>query len=251
MKIISVPIHIGDYLRDTRRLKATEHGAYFLLLLELYNCGGEIECDDDELMDVCRVSTKRQWKKVKPKILRLCQVDGNRITHNRVTQVIAEVKQKSDQAKRASNARWKKNPNKNNDGPVRAHSGRNSNLNQNQNQLRTPSKEGGAPKPSKRGHRLPKDWKPPDMPDGFYEENFLTETEVQHEAAKFYDYWTDKTGKDATKKDWLGTWRNWVRRDKEKRGRNFKSVSDISRSRTDAWKNVLDELPDERVAKTV
>ncbi|WP_186083700.1 hypothetical protein [Burkholderia gladioli] len=31
------------------------------------------------------------------------------------------------------------------------------------------------------------------------------------EAEKFRDYWTGKSGKDATKTDWPATWRNWVR----------------------------------------
>jgi len=32
--------------------------------------------------------------------------------------------------------------------------------------------------------------------------------------AIFKDYWISKAGKDATKVDWLATWRNWLRRDK-------------------------------------
>lgn len=32
----------------------------------------------------------------------------------------------------------------------------------------------------------------------------------------FVDYWQDKSGKDATKVSWLGTWRNWMRREQEK-----------------------------------
>ena len=31
------------------------------------------------------------------------------------------------------------------------------------------------------------------------------------ESAKFGDFWRAKTGKDATKADWLATWRNWCR----------------------------------------
>lgn len=34
---------------------------------------------------------------------------------------------------------------------------------------------------------------------------------VHVEADKFRDYWVAKTGKDATKHDWLATWRNWCR----------------------------------------
>lgn len=32
--------------------------------------------------------------------------------------------------------------------------------------------------------------------------------------AIFRDHWTAKTGKDATRLDWLATWRNWVRRER-------------------------------------
>ena len=33
----------------------------------------------------------------------------------------------------------------------------------------------------------------------------------RHENAQFVDYWTAKTGRDATKVDWLATWRRWMR----------------------------------------
>ncbi len=41
------------------------------------------------------------------------------------------------------------------------------------------------------------------------------------ETDKFVDYWRAKSGKDATKRDWIATWRNWMRRaqdDAERRG---------------------------------
>jgi hypothetical protein len=38
---------------------------------------------------------------------------------------------------------------------------------------------------------------------------------LEAEHRKFVDYWTDKTGKDATKLSWEGTWRNWMRRASE------------------------------------
>jgi hypothetical protein len=33
---------------------------------------------------------------------------------------------------------------------------------------------------------------------------------------KFVDYWRAKSGKDATKRDWVATWRNWLRTDFER-----------------------------------
>lgn len=35
---------------------------------------------------------------------------------------------------------------------------------------------------------------------------------------KFINYWTAKSGKDATKLDWVATWRNWMLSDQEKQG---------------------------------
>lgn len=32
------------------------------------------------------------------------------------------------------------------------------------------------------------------------------------ETDRFVDYWRAKSGKDATKQDWIATWRNWMRR---------------------------------------
>jgi hypothetical protein len=37
----------------------------------------------------------------------------------------------------------------------------------------------------------------------------------RYETDKFCDYWRGKTGASATKKDWEGTWRNWLRRAEE------------------------------------
>ena len=34
---------------------------------------------------------------------------------------------------------------------------------------------------------------------------------MRFEAAKFADHWHAKAGRDATKADWLATWRNWCR----------------------------------------
>ena len=36
--------------------------------------------------------------------------------------------------------------------------------------------------------------------------------------AVFFDHWTSKAGKDATRLDWFATWRNWVRREKSNLG---------------------------------
>ncbi|USP02836.1 DUF1376 domain-containing protein [Bartonella taylorii] len=60
-----------------------------------------------------------------------------------------------------------------------------------------------------RGCRLPADFEPD---YDFAIEEGLPPERVKVEMAKFRDYWTAKSGKDATKIDWQATWRNWVRK---------------------------------------
>ncbi|WP_413154924.1 hypothetical protein [Bartonella sp. cb54] len=62
-----------------------------------------------------------------------------------------------------------------------------------------------------RGCRLPDDFDP-DYEFAILEG--LSLERVNIETAKFRDYWSAKTGKDATKRDWQATWRNWIRNSK-------------------------------------
>jgi uncharacterized protein YdaU (DUF1376 family) len=81
--------------------------------------------------------------------------------------------------------------------------------------------------PKKLSRRLPDDWKPTRE---YWDEALLIKNDLTQDwfalvAHKFKDYWIAKSGKDATKVDWLATWRNWIRREVEnaKSGSNTKS----------------------------
>ncbi len=63
---------------------------------------------------------------------------------------------------------------------------------------------------SARGQRLPADWKPTAQQVAWARAKRPL-LDVAEEAEKFRDFWTAKSGKDATKLDWDATWRNWVR----------------------------------------
>lgn len=67
------------------------------------------------------------------------------------------------------------------------------------------------------GTRLPDDWRPgQEHVDAAMELNpDYTKEWFRATAHKFKDYWISKSGKDATKTNWLATWRNWVRNDLE------------------------------------
>lgn len=64
---------------------------------------------------------------------------------------------------------------------------------------------------TKRAKRLPADWVLPASWGQWAINEGLSEARVRLEADKFRDYWVGKGGKDATKTDWLATWRNWIR----------------------------------------
>lgn len=62
-----------------------------------------------------------------------------------------------------------------------------------------------------RGARLDPDWIPPqEVIDQMRAECPGVDLRAEHR--KFVDYWTDQAGTKATKRSWVGTWRNWIRR---------------------------------------
>ncbi|QQP86917.1 hypothetical protein [Entomomonas asaccharolytica] len=69
------------------------------------------------------------------------------------------------------------------------------------------------PKKSNRGSRLPDDFVMPNdwLTIGKDLRSELSEHEIRLSADKFIDYWHSATGARATKRDWLATWRNWIR----------------------------------------
>ncbi|MBB5074486.1 hypothetical protein HNQ69_001638 [Bartonella callosciuri] len=82
-----------------------------------------------------------------------------------------------------------------------------------------------------RGCRLPADFEPD---YDFALAEGLPPERVKVEIAKFRDYWTAKSGKDASKIDWQATWRNWVRNSKDyqknKQGGNYGNYSQRQKS---------------------
>jgi uncharacterized protein YdaU (DUF1376 family) len=68
--------------------------------------------------------------------------------------------------------------------------------------------------PTDQGSRLPKDWSLPDDWKTWCEAN-RPDLEPSTVADQFRDFWISKPGKDGRKVDWLATWRNWCRSQKQ------------------------------------
>lgn len=104
-----MPIWIGDYLADTRRLTTEQHGAYLLLLFDYWR-SGPLPDDDAALAQITGLS-KERWKSHKPAIARFFRATDGEWRHKRVDAEIdkaAEHKRMThERAKVAARARWK------------------------------------------------------------------------------------------------------------------------------------------------
>ncbi|MEM9584804.1 MAG: YdaU family protein [Pseudomonadota bacterium] len=112
-----MPLYTGDYLRKTRSLKGPEHGAYILILMALWDEGGEMIYDENELREIARTHGN-SWKKVWGKIQKFFNIADGKIRHSKIDEVLSETeKRKKSYQKRGKKGGKKKaeNANKNND----------------------------------------------------------------------------------------------------------------------------------------
>jgi hypothetical protein len=96
-----------------------------------------------------------------------------------------------------------------------------------------------------RGTRLDPSWIPPqDVIDAMRVECPTVDLQAEHR--RFIDYWTDQTGAKATKMSWVGTWRNWIRKEaayRQSHGpRQGVSTSDQRAAQTQALKTTRPRL---------
>lgn len=94
-----MPIHIGDYRRDTGHLRAAEHGAYLMLLFHYWSTGG-LPNDDRQLSTIACMSP-REWKNARPLIEPLFK-DGWK--HKRVDYDLEKARKVSEAASNAGTA---------------------------------------------------------------------------------------------------------------------------------------------------
>lgn len=103
-----MPLWIGDYLKDTSRLKLAEHGAYLKLLMDSWTNGPPAD-DDAEL---CRIlgCLPSEWRKIRPKIAGFFKISGGFWRHKRLEAERAGARERSGRAAAkasgAANARW-------------------------------------------------------------------------------------------------------------------------------------------------
>lgn len=91
-----MPLYISDYLRDTRKLTAAEHGAYLLLIMEYWTAGG-LPDDDRQLARIASM-TPSEWRRAKPTVQAFFR-DGWH--HQRIEDEIAKAIEKHERRSEA------------------------------------------------------------------------------------------------------------------------------------------------------
>jgi uncharacterized protein YdaU (DUF1376 family) len=192
-----MPLYVADYLRDTRKLTAAEHGAYLLLIME-YWTSGELPDDDRQLARIASM-TPAEWRKARPNVQPFF-VDGWK--HKRIDAELARSAEIS--SKRSASAKLKHSNRSANAEQLDTHAGATSQP-QSQSQESSLRSEKRA-----RATRLPNDWVPSENDLAFATSKGLAVRQIETEALKFLNYWTSKSGQGATKTDWSKTWQNWI-----------------------------------------
>lgn len=237
-----MPMYWADYFADTGELSVIEHGAY-LLLIGHYWRKGPLPDDDERLARIARC-TPSEWRRVRPAVAGFFTVADGVWTHSRiereweraannVAKRAAAGRASAEQRKRQQTANTRSthvdevlqqngrpSPSPSPSPPRTSYEGCDA------PPLATPPAPVAAPVVAKppqeaRGSRLPSDWALPED----WREWATTELlplggglpaiigYVERAAERFRDHWLGKAGKDGAKRDWLATWRNWVRED--------------------------------------
>jgi uncharacterized protein YdaU (DUF1376 family) len=98
-KILTIPLHIGDALKDTYMMDATEFGAYMRLLLCHYNIGEQGLPDDDAKLARLAGCTPKVWQRVAPIVRDKFTWNGTFGKHNRVLMEIAKHQERVSKAR--------------------------------------------------------------------------------------------------------------------------------------------------------
>lgn len=207
-----LPLYVGDYLRDTQKLQAEQHGAYLLLIMEAWTHGGSVSDDPEELATIARVPLERWQSHTAAKVLPFFRHCDGRYWHDRVLAELDRAKdnvaKKSKAGAAGAAARWQKDGSRMADAMPE----------QRQTDAPSPSPSptdnpdglsvGGAPK--KRAAKK--------CPADFVLTDDLREWAVEHapdvDPDKATEAFRDHTFRNAIT-DWPGAWRNWLRKDQE------------------------------------
>lgn len=226
------PHHIGDYLKKTIGLTMRQDGAYRRMLDLYYGDEKPLPLDRVDLFGSLRCRDRADQGAVEHCLRKYFVEREDGFHHDRCDEEIAKYREKSAKASASASARWDQTESDRNANALpenmRTHSVGNAKamlaINQEPRTKNQEVQEPGAAAPKSRpkngvhslGTRLPDDWRLPEewkawaleiRPD-------WTPQGVVRESISFRDYWIAASGSKAVKRNWLATWRTWIRRAK-------------------------------------
>lgn len=182
--------------------------AYALVLDLIYLHHGR--CPDDARYVAGQLECSvRMWTSIRQRLIDKGKIfiDGDRFGNSRANFELENLSRFSEKQSKNVSKRYKSKGYENSGS---------TNQNQNQN-IHSDATHLRVAAPTKKATRLSDDWQPSEADIAFAEKEGRSPEDISREADRFRDYWTSKAGKDATKMDWAGTWRNWIRRSVDSR----------------------------------
>lgn len=89
-------LYVGDYLQDTTKLSTEQHGAYLLILMEMWKAGGRIPDTEAELAASARLPVKR-WRQIGGMVRALLMsTEDGFVTQKRLAKEIERVSRLSE-----------------------------------------------------------------------------------------------------------------------------------------------------------
>lgn len=213
--IITIPLHIGDFLGGTMHMDTLEKGAYLMLLLAHYQIGVDGLPNDQKKLSRIAGVTLKVWDRICPTLREKFTITDHFWEHKKVIEIIRKVEHISSQ------------------NSAKALKRHNSDIATAEPLICQPKPK---PKPIEKedtivsskknlnGCRI--DYFLTNHPDGGIDSQNCPDDlgnwaiqEFKWDVPKtvgvwagFCDYWLAKTGAGATKRDWPATWRNWCRK---------------------------------------
>lgn len=202
----------GDYLADTAHLSLEEHGAYLKLICHAWNHDGTVPSDPRQLGHIWGCHTNRA-KNLWGVLAQFFYETGGKFRHKRIDKEITKAIERKGKASRAAEGRWNASSNAQAMPPISTTTEEKRNPPSEGKEKRSPTR----PRARPRGTRLDPTW---ELPEDWREwaRKHGNGLDLDLEADKFRDYWTAKSGNQATKVNWQATWRNWIRTALERHG---------------------------------
>lgn len=220
-----------DALSGMASLPVDLRGVYYTLLDLMYDRGEDL-AESDQMMAARMCCSVRKWKSYRTALIQMGKIEltsEGKITNKRFQTELKKSRKLAENGAKGGRARAENQKNDKENSADAQKGFKQTPKPQNQkpdkkDKTKVLSKKDSEnspvekPKPKKRrtaaanGSRLPPDWQPTDKDLAFATKHELTPQEIEDEADRFRDHWTNVPGPKGRKLNWEAAWRTWITR---------------------------------------